>query len=69
MKRIRVQGLTGNVLSAVGAINEILRNFKEAETCSHYVTWQRFTQNTYVDYPPRSSYVLEKAFKVSRLKL
>lgn len=65
LNRIQIQGLTHNVLSANEEIMDILRNFKEAETCSHFVTWKRFVaSNGWEEYPARANYVLEKAYKV-----
>nr|XP_039267038.1 protein mono-ADP-ribosyltransferase PARP14-like [Styela clava] len=64
IKRLRLDGLTKDVVNAHEAIKDILKEFAAAETCAAFVFWQRKDQaGAWKDFPIRAGHKLEMAYK------
>ncbi|XP_078489835.1 uncharacterized protein LOC144746298 [Ciona intestinalis] len=66
--RYVIKGLEKDVLKAKHAGQEIIRVFKEGETCSRYVSWEYVDVGTksMVKFSNRNNAALEKAFGLNK---
>ncbi|XP_078489437.1 protein mono-ADP-ribosyltransferase PARP14 [Ciona intestinalis] len=68
VKRYVIKGMEKNVLNAKHAGQEIIRAFKEGETCSRYVSWEYVdpSTKTIVKFSNRNNAALEKAYGLDK---
>nr|XP_018668926.1 poly [ADP-ribose] polymerase 14 [Ciona intestinalis] len=68
IKRYVIKGMEKNVLNAKHAGLEIIRAFKEGETCSRYVSWEYVdpSTKTIIKFSNRNNAALEKAYGLDK---